>query len=60
MRNYLYYIVLLIVILFAAASTWGELHKTILYGIAVVGILGLTAMKVMEDRKKNSEDYYLK
>lgn len=51
MISYRYYAVLLVLILLAAGSTWGETHKTIMYGIAIAGLLGLMTLKVIEKRK---------
>ena len=48
MLTYGYYVVLLVLILLAAWSTWGETHKTIMYGIAIAGLLGLVGLKVLE------------
>ncbi len=54
MLTYGYYVVLLVLILLAAWSTWGETHKTIMYGIAIAGLLGLVVLKVLEkSRCKN-------
>ena len=48
MLTYGYYVVLLVLILLAAGSTWGETHKTIMYGIAVAGLMGLIVLKIVE------------
>ncbi|WP_186759663.1 hypothetical protein [Planococcus sp. CPCC 101016] len=53
MKSYFPYILLLVLILISAVETWGETNKTILYGIAVAGLIGLTVMKAIEKRRKN-------
>lgn len=57
MLTYGYYVVLLVLILLAAGSTWGETHKTIMYGIATAGLLGLVVLKALEKSQlKNRKD----
>lgn len=57
MRSYWSYSVLLFLIFLSTAETWGETHKTVMYGIAAAGLLGLVAMKALEERNiKSKED----
>lgn len=57
MLTYGYYVVLLVLILLAAGSTWGETHKTIMYGIAIAGLIGLVILKALEKNQlKNRKD----
>ena len=48
MLSYGHYVVLLVLILLAAGNTWGEIDKTIMYGIAIAGLLGLVVLKAIE------------
>ena len=57
MVTYGYYVVVLVLILLAAGSTWGETHKTIMYGIAIAGLTGLVILKALEKNQlKNRKD----
>ena len=57
MVTYGYYVVVLVLILLAAGSTWGETHKTIMYGIAIAGLIGLVTLKALEKNQlKNRKD----
>lgn len=54
MREYFLYILLLIIIIIAAVDSWGETSKTIMYGVAIVSILGLVFIKLKENKKNKS------
>ena len=52
MRSYLLSFLLLIIILIAMVDTWGETNKTIMYGIALISVIGLIIIKSTEKNKK--------
>lgn len=52
MRSYLFQFLLLIIILLALIDTWGETNNTIMYGIALISLIGLIIIKSKERNKK--------
>ena len=52
MRSYLPSFLLLIIIFIAIVDTWGETNKTIMYGIALISVIGLIIIKSTEKNKK--------
>ena len=51
MRYYLLFsLLLLIMLMWAMVATWGETNKTIMYGTAMVGVIGLMTIKSTEKR----------
>ena len=55
MRNYLLFsLLLLLMLMWALVDTWGETNKTIMYGTAMVGVVGLMIIKSTE--KKNDRN----
>ena len=55
MRYYLLFsLLLLIMLMWAMVATWGETNKTIMYGTATVGVIGLMTIKSTE--KKNDRN----
>lgn len=52
MRSYLLSFLLLIIIFIAMVDTWGETNKTIMYGIALISVIGLIIIKSTEKNKK--------
>jgi len=48
MRKYVIYALLLNIIIIAIIDSWGEVSKTIMFGIALLCIISLVIMKVKE------------
>jgi len=52
MRSLTAYFLLLIMIFILMVDTWGETNKTIMYGIALISVIGLMIIKSTEKNKK--------